>query len=150
MKTLLLSLLIVSNIYAECVVFLSENKKNVSYFASEFKKAKLTTLYIKYLGNNYGLKDDADLVKLVKLSGCKYAIVEPISLSSSNLNEQAKFNGTLKLFKEEIGKFELINWEKKIETKIIELREESAKEEIIKRFSRLSTQAALEYFNASN
>lgn len=148
MKYLILTAFLFLSSWGECVVFLSENVKSAKLFAGEFKKYDLTTYYIKSIGTKYNLSNDKDLTQLVKKSHCAYAMIDPVTLSSTNINREANFKGSIRLYKKGNKKFETVVWEKKKKSNIINLYDKNAKEQVIKRFAKLSVNAAMEYYKA--
>lgn len=147
MKKLLIISLFISSLYAqECVLFLSQSPKVAKKFAKIFQAHQLKTFYISHLGKNHTLHDDNHLASLVKKSNCDYGIIDPVTLSSTNINNKATFTVSLKLYKKSVGKFKTITWEKKLQTDIIDLKAKGAKDKVLTRFINLSAEAALDYY----
>jgi len=145
MKLLVIALLCVT-LSAECILIMTKNSQMSRYFAQAFHEAGFRTKVISKINPKMDIGSDTAALSVVRQSGCAYALYMPISMKSSNVSGEADFSGKLKVYRENSGYFETINWSEQASSDIIELQDDDAPQKIKKRFVKFTSAKAIEYF----
>lgn len=146
MRALSIFLLLMATLSAECVLIMTTNAQMSRYYAEAFRKEGLQTKMIASIPARIQLEDDETALAIVHQSRCEYALFMPISIKSKNMNGKMDLEGSIKLYRQDTGRFKTITWSEKSDEKIIDLQERDAQTKIKARFVRLTSSKAIEYF----